>query len=56
MQVSAEIQTLEVQANSPRPKRSIVNASFSSLRTILEQAAGAMVASGLLHEIAKFIR
>ncbi|MBC7944821.1 MAG: hypothetical protein H7X91_06090 [Burkholderiales bacterium] len=47
----AEIQTLESQSNSPKPKESILRESLDSVRRILEGAAGSLVASGLLNQI-----
>lgn len=51
----AEISTVESQAKSPRPKQNILFESLKTIRTILEGAAGNVLASGLLAEIAKFI-
>jgi hypothetical protein len=50
----AEISTVESQANSPRPKPSILSESLKTIRTILEGAAGNVFASGLLTEMMKF--
>jgi hypothetical protein len=47
----AEIRTLESQAVSPKPKTSIIRESLLSVRSILEGAAGSLVASGLLNQI-----
>ena len=50
----AEITTVESQAKSPRPKQNIVLESLKTIRTILEGAAGNVLASGLLAEMMKF--
>jgi hypothetical protein len=36
----AEITTLEAQANSPKPKRTIIGEALKSLRSVLEEVAG----------------
>jgi hypothetical protein len=50
-QMTTDIQTLELQANSQRPNKSIINEALVSARTILEIAAGDALASGLLFAI-----
>jgi len=47
-ELRSELDTLEAQARSPRPKESIVRESARSVRTILEGAAGNVAAQGLL--------
>lgn len=47
----SEINTLDAQANSPKPKNSIIGESLSSVRRIMEGASGNLVASGLLNQI-----
>lgn len=47
----SEIQTMEAQALSPKPKHPIIAESLSSVRRILEGASGNLVASGLLNQI-----
>ncbi|HEX7903430.1 MAG TPA: hypothetical protein VF487_06100 [Chitinophagaceae bacterium] len=39
-EVIAEIATLDAQANSPKPKRSIIGEALNSLRSVLEGVAG----------------
>lgn len=39
-EVLAEIATLEAQANSPKPKRTIIGEALKSLRSVLEGVAG----------------
>jgi hypothetical protein len=46
-ELRAEIATLRAQANSPKPKRSVIRESLSSVRAILEGAAGEVLASHL---------
>ena len=50
-ELQSEIQTLEAQAKSPKPKNSIIAESLSSVRRILEGSTGNLVASGLLNQI-----
>jgi hypothetical protein len=46
-ELRADVGTLRAQTESPKPKRSIVRESLSSLRTVLEGAAGELLASQL---------
>lgn len=50
-ELASEIQTVEVQLASPKPKSGIVREAFKSVRTILEGAAGNVIASGLLGQL-----
>lgn len=50
-ELEAEIATLRAQLASPRPKPSIVREGLRSMKTILEGAAGNVVASGLLERL-----
>lgn len=52
----AEIQTLESQASSPKPKTTILAESLKSIRTILEGAAGNVLASDLAQKIGAFLQ
>lgn len=52
----AEISTLESQLSSPKPKKTIISESLKSLRTILEGAAGNLLASELLSKIAPIMQ
>lgn len=47
-QIRIDIGTIELQINSSRPNSSIVRESLRSLKGILENTAGSMLASGLL--------
>jgi hypothetical protein len=51
----AEISTVKAQAGSPTPKRCIIVESLHSVRTILENVAGNLLASGALVEISKLL-
>ncbi len=57
----AELATLKAQSESPKPKRSIIRESLSSLRAVLEGAAGEVLASNLpqanslIHELMRSI-
>jgi hypothetical protein len=46
-ELRAEVATLRAQSESPKPKRSVVRESLSSLRAVLEGAAGELLASHL---------
>jgi len=54
-ELEAEIQTLEAQAHSPRPKNVIIREALLSLRPILENAAGNLLSSAVLYEIGKLV-
>jgi len=53
-EVRSEIDTVEAQARSPKPKRSIIKSSFETIQRILEAAAGGAAAQ-LIYEIGKFL-
>ena len=50
-----EIQTIELQMTSPKPKHSIVNESLKSLRSILEGIVSSSLATGLLQMLSKLV-
>lgn len=52
----AEMETLESQVKSPKPKMSIIGEALSSVRNILEGTAGSLVATGILHHVDKLLR
>jgi hypothetical protein len=54
-QLYSDVGTIEVQIASPAPKPSIISDSLSSIRAILENAAGNVIASGIIYAIAKFL-
>lgn len=51
----AEIATTHSQAESPRPKRAVIEESMRTIRTILEGAAGSVLATGFLAELGKLL-
>lgn len=55
-ELMAELQTLEAQAASPRPKASIIREGLISLRSILEGATANVLAAPVLYEIGKLLR
>ncbi|MEJ2800623.1 hypothetical protein WAE61_01990 [Comamonadaceae bacterium PP-2] len=50
-ELQAELETLRVQLASPKPKTSVVKECLLSVKTILEGAAGNVVASGIALQI-----
>jgi len=54
-EVLAEIATTHSQAESPRPKRAVIVESMKTIRTIIEGAAGSVLATGFLAELAKLL-
>jgi hypothetical protein len=51
-ELEAEISTLQAQSKSPSPKQRIIGEAISSIRVILENAAGTAVAALLLQHLA----
>jgi hypothetical protein len=49
----AEINTIRAQLDSPRPKPVVIRESLTSLRALVEGAAGSMAAAGLLDLLAR---
>lgn len=54
-ELEAELSTLEAQSTSPRPKHRIIGEAASSIRAILENAAGAAIAALLLQQLAEIL-
>ena len=52
-ELNSELDTLEAQSKSPKPKADILHESLKAVRTILEGAAGNIAAEGLLTAINK---
>jgi hypothetical protein len=48
-ELDAELDTLKAQASSPKPKRAVIAEGLQSIRVILENAAGNLVANGIIH-------
>ncbi len=55
-ELQAELITLQAQANSPKPKWSIIKATASSLKGILENATGGILASQALPYVTALLR
>jgi hypothetical protein len=53
--LALDIQTIEPQLASPRPKTAIVAECLRSMRTILEGIVSSAVATGLVNELAKYL-
>jgi hypothetical protein len=50
-QANADLSTVEAQIASPKPKHSVVRECMMSVRTILENAAGSLIATGAISAI-----
>lgn len=53
-EVKAEIQTLEAQAASPKPKTGIVRESLATIRSVIEGITGNLAAAAILNHLPKF--
>jgi hypothetical protein len=53
--LKADLDTMESQLKSTKPKREILRSSLQSVRTVLEGAAGSLVASGLLSQLSRLL-
>jgi hypothetical protein len=53
--INTDLATVELQLKSGNPRKSIMDDCWSSIRSILEKAAGSLVAAPLLHELAKHL-
>jgi hypothetical protein len=51
-ELQVDLQTIETQMSSSKPKAAIITERLGSIKRILEGAAGSALASGLLNEIA----
>jgi hypothetical protein len=54
-EVEADIATIEAQVKSPRPRFAIIRETMHSIRAVTEQAAGSVVAAGLLAELTRLL-
>jgi hypothetical protein len=54
-EADADIETIEAQINSPKPKPNIIKESLTSLKTILEGVAGNVIADILLKKMTGLI-
>lgn len=50
-QIDADLTTAEAQVNSPKPKHSVIRECMISVRAVLENAAGSLLASGAIAAI-----
>ena len=55
-EVKAELVTLEAQVSSSRPKINVIGQSLKTIRTVLEGAAGNVLASGLIQKIPELLQ
>ena len=53
--INTDLATAELQLKSGNPRKSIMDECWSSIRSILEKAAGSLVAAPLLNELAKHL-
>jgi len=51
----ADLETIQSQASSPKPKTTIIRECWKSIRAILEGATANTLASGFLHQIGSFL-
>ena len=54
-ELEAEVSTIENQLSSPKPKNVIISESLKSARNILEGAAGSIIATKLLEQLANIM-
>lgn len=54
-QIKIDIGTLEVQINAQRPSPSIIRECLASIKNILENAAGGILASGIIHQLQRYL-
>jgi AbiTii len=54
-EAEAEIQTLEAQVKSPKPKWAIIGVCLQTLKTLLEGVAGNIIAAGLLQRFPEIL-
>lgn len=52
-QMEADVATLEPQLAAPEPNQGVLREGLRSIRTTLEGAAGNLIASGILHQMAR---
>ena len=50
-ELMAEVQTLEAQAASPKPKNTIIKESLATVRNVLEGVVGNLAAASILNQI-----
>jgi hypothetical protein len=52
-QIEADTKSVEMQLQAPKPSHGVIREAFHSIRNVLEQCAGNLLASGLIHEIGR---
>ncbi len=55
-ELTADTATIEIQLSSTNPKPSVITECLRSMRTILENAVGGAIGTGLAYEIAKHLQ
>jgi len=55
-EVQADVETIETQIKSPRPKFTVIKECLASLRTILEGIAGNVIAALLAQQISTLLK
>lgn len=53
-QINIDIDTVEVQLKSPQPKEGVIHECMRSVRSILENAGGSLIASGVIAAIGRY--
>jgi hypothetical protein len=54
-QLTAELGSLSAQLGAPQPNHTIIKEGLKSVRNILEGCAGSVLASGLIHQVGRFL-
>jgi hypothetical protein len=54
-ELAAEVQTIEAQIASPRPKTSVITECLRSAKTLIEGSAAKAISSGIVAAINKFL-
>ncbi len=55
-QLIADAETVQAQLSSPEPKLSVMKECLHSMRSIVEQVVANTIASGIVHEIGKYLK
>ena len=50
-EIQSDIETIEAQIQSPTPKVAILSACFKSVKNVLENAAGSVIATALIQNV-----
>jgi hypothetical protein len=54
-ELESDLDTIDSQLKSPNPKKTVVRESLHSVRNIVEEAAGSLVASGILSQLPRML-